>query len=141
MSTATTVEVWELGGAVDGEYMHVGGAVEFRLGEEVLVCLERGPQGLRTVAMGFSKFDVLPAVNGERSLRRNLRETNVVGGLVTRAPFLSEFRALATRATGRPSRPGRSARAGDELQSVEQPFTLLGGATPSDGCRPTRARR
>ncbi len=42
-----TVEVWELGGAVDGEYMHVGGAVEFRLGEEVLVCLERGPQGLR----------------------------------------------------------------------------------------------
>ena len=137
-----TVEVWELGGAVDGEYMHVGGAVEFRLGEEVLVCLERGPQGLRTVAMGFSKFDVLPAVNGERSLRRNLRETNVVGGLVTRAPFLSEFRALTARATGRPSRPGRSARAGDELQSVEQPFTLLGGATTrSDGCRPTRARR
>ncbi len=125
-----TVDVWELGGAVDGEYMHVGGAVEFRLGEEVLVCLERGPQGLRTVAMGFSKFDVLPAANGERSLRRNLRETTVVGGLVTRSPFLSEFRALAARATGRPSRPGRLPRASDELQSVEQPFTLLGGATP-----------
>ena len=78
----STVDVWELGGAIGDEYLYVGGAVEFRMGEEVLVCLERGPQGLRTVAMGFSTFDVQPAVNGERRLRRNLRDTAVVGGAV-----------------------------------------------------------
>jgi hypothetical protein len=120
-----TVEVWELGGAYGGEYMHVGGAVQFRLGEEVLVCLERGPLGLRTVAMGFSKFDVLPAVNGERTLRRDLRETNVVGGVVTREPFLSEFRSLAARVTGRSPLAGVAPLASGELQA-EQSFTFLG---------------
>jgi hypothetical protein len=126
----STVEVWELGGAVGDEYLYVGGAVEFRVGEEVLVCLERGPQGLRTVAMAFSKFDVLPDVNGERRLRRNLRDTLVVGGAVARDPFLSELRELAVRRTGRPSRRGLALPAGQELQAVEQPFTLLGGSTP-----------
>jgi hypothetical protein len=121
-----TIEVWELGGVLGDEFFYVGGAVEYRIGEEVLVCLERGPHGLRSVAMGFSKFDVLPVVNGDRRLRRNLRETVVVGGAVTREPFLSELRSLTTRATGRPSRPGRAPRVGAELQSVEQPFTLLG---------------
>ncbi len=123
-----TIEVWELGGVLGDEFLYVGGAVEYRLGEEVLVCLERGPQGLRSVAMGFSKFDVLPEVNGERRLRRNLRDTVVVGGAVSREPFLSELRSLTTSATGRPSRPGRAPRVGAELQSVEQPFTLLGGS-------------
>ena len=122
-----TIEVWELGGVLGDEFLYVGGAVEYRLGEEVLVCLERGPQGLRSVAMGFSKFDVLPEVSGERRLRRNLRETVVVGGAVSREPFLSELRSLTTRATGRPPRPGRAPRVGAE-QSVEQPFTLLGGS-------------
>jgi hypothetical protein len=97
-----TVEVWELGGRVGDEFLYVGGAVQFAPGEEVLVFLERGPLGLRTVAMGFSKFEVLPEVNGERRLRRNLRDTVVVGGAVAREPFLSEFRTLAVRATGRP---------------------------------------
>ncbi len=121
-----TIEVWELGGVLGDEFFYVGGAVEYRIGEEVLVCLERGPRGLRSVAMGFSKFDVLPVVNGDRRLRRNLRETVVVGGAVSREPFLSEFRSLTTSLTGRPSRPGRAPRVGAELQSVEQPFTLLG---------------
>jgi len=120
------LEVWELGGVFGNEFMYVGGAVEYRVGEEVLVCLERGPQGLRSVAMGFSKFDVLPEVNGERRLRRNLHETVVVGGAVAREPFLSELRTLTSRATGRPSRPGRAPRVGEGLQSAEQPFTLLG---------------
>ena len=93
-----TVEMWELGGRIGDEFFYVGGAVEYRLGEEVLVCLERGPQGLRSVAMGFSKFDVLPAVNGERRLRRNLRETVVVGGAVgTRAVSLRAAHADVER--------------------------------------------
>jgi Viral BACON domain len=123
---AATVDVWELGGRIGDEELYVGGAVRFSLGQEVLVCLERGPQGLRTVAMGFSTFDVLAEVNSERRLRRNLRETLVVGGAVAREPFLSEMRTLATRTTGRPARPGRQPIAGGELQSVSQPFTLLG---------------
>jgi hypothetical protein len=123
-----TVEVWELGGVLGDEFLYVGGAVQYRIGEEVLVMLERGPQGLRSVAMGFSTFDVLPEINGERRLRRNLRDTVVVGGAVSREPSLSELRSLTTNVTGRPSRLGRAPRVGEELQSVEQPFTLLGGS-------------
>ena len=39
----TSVEVWELGGVLGDEFLYVGGAVEYRIGQEVLVCLERGP--------------------------------------------------------------------------------------------------
>ena len=35
-----TVEIWELGGGVGNEFMYVGGAVEYRVGDEILVCLE-----------------------------------------------------------------------------------------------------
>ena len=92
-----SVEIWELGGTDGAAFFYVGGAVEYRLGEEVLVFLERGPLGYRSVAMGFSKFDVLPAANGDRELRRNLRDTVVVGGAVTtRERTLSEFRDLVT---------------------------------------------
>jgi hypothetical protein len=122
----TTVDVWELGGTVDGETMYVGGGVQFRLGEEVVVMLERGPQGMHTVGMGLSKFEIEAAVNGERQLRRNLRETNVVGGAVARDPFLSELRALTVRRTGREPRAGRAPLVGAVEQSAQQPYTLLG---------------
>ena len=36
-------------------FMFVGGAVEYRVGEEYLVMLERGPRGLRSAAMNLSK--------------------------------------------------------------------------------------
>ena len=130
---AATVDVWELGGRIADEELYVGGAVRFSLGQEVLVCLERGPQGLRTVAMGFSTFDVLAAVNGERRLRRNLQETLVVGGAVAREPFLSEMRTFTTRATGRPARPGRQSITGGGPQSVVQPYTLLGAVSVGAG--------
>ena len=136
-----TIEVWELGGVLGGEFLYVGGAVEYRLGEEVLVCLERGPQGLRSVAMGFSKFDVLPAVNGERRLRRNLRDTVVVGGAVSREPFLSELRSLTTRVTGRPSRPGRAPRAGPSCSRSNNRSRSSVGRQAGDGCRRIRPRR
>ncbi len=122
-----TVEVWELGGVMGDEFLYVGGAVEFRLGQEVLVCLERGPQGLRTVAMGFSMFEVLGAPNGDRELRRNLRDTVVIGGAATaRERTLSEFRALATEVTRRLPSMGLSAAQASVPSSVSQPFTFLG---------------
>ena len=123
-----TVEVWELGGVIGDEFLYVGGAVEFRLGQEVLVCLERGPQGLRSVAMGFSMFEVLREPNGDRELRRNLRETVVVGGAATaRERTLSEFRALASEVTRRAAEHGSlCGRRGAVPPPVSQPFTFLG---------------
>ena len=123
----TTVEIWELGGAFGDEFLYVGGAVEYRVGDEVLVCLERGPRGLRSVAMGFSKFDVFVDANGERALRRSMRETVVVGGgaaaAATRERTLAEFRALATLVTGRQAQAGLAADPGG---AVSQPYTFLG---------------
>jgi Viral BACON domain/Matrixin len=120
-----TIEVWEIGGAIGNEFMQIGGAVEYRLGEEVLVCLERGPQGLRSVAMNFSRFDVLLTASGERLLRRGLADTIVTGGLSVRERTLGEFRQLAESITGRPSRR-RSAPLADP-QTASAPFTKLGG--------------
>jgi hypothetical protein len=122
------VEVWELGGVIGNEFFYVGGGVEYRIGDEVLVCLERGPHGLRSVAMGFSKFDVLQAAGGDRPLRRNLRNTEVVGGATARDRTLSEFRTLAREVTGRQPRAGLVQDQGSALQSISQPFTLLGGS-------------
>jgi hypothetical protein len=127
--TGDSVEIWELGGVIGREFLYVGGAVEYRIGEEVLVFLERGPMGLRSVAMGFSKFDVLPPANGDRALRRNVRDTNVVGGAVTsRERTLSEFRRLAAEITGRPPRAGNAPQQESPLQTIAEPFTLLGGS-------------
>ena len=126
--SGAAIEIWELGGIVGSEFLYVGGAVEYRVGEDVLVCLERGPYGFRSVAMGFSKFDVLVDANGQSALRRNMRDTVVVGGgaaaaAATRERTLDEFRALAAQVTGREAQAGAA-----PLQAVpsQQPFTLLG---------------
>ena len=60
------LEVWEMGGVIGGSAEYVGGQVRYELGREVVVCLRRGPQGLRSVAMGFSKFDVRPRLRARR---------------------------------------------------------------------------
>jgi hypothetical protein len=140
----TSVEIWELGGVIGDEFLYVGGAVEYRVGDEVLVCLERGPRGLRSVAMGFSKFDVVVAANGERALRRSMRETVVVGGggaaaAATRDRTLAEFRALATQVTGRQAQAGLLPDTGAPEVSVSQPFALLGSGwrwTEADSSTP-----
>ena len=99
------VEVWEMGGVIGDSAEYVGGQVTYEIGREVIVCLGRGPQGLRSVAMGFSKFDVRRTNTGEESLVRNLRETLVVGAPAQSASrSLAEFRRLAEQVTGRPSR-------------------------------------
>ena len=120
------IEVWEMGGAIGDSAEYVGGQVKYELGREVVVCLGRGPQGLRSVAMGFSKFDVRPSIAGDTALERNLRETLIVGApsrVATRS--LGEFRRLAEQVTGRPSRRVQQAGA-DQVQGVEAAFTLLG---------------
>ncbi|MBA3887914.1 MAG: hypothetical protein H0X67_19635, partial [Acidobacteria bacterium] len=105
------VEVWELGGTYGNERMYVGGAVPYAAGEEVLVCLERGPRGLRSLAMGFSKFNVrrIGTRAGEAPdgvLTRAMEDTRAAGGpaRMPRERTLSEFRALAERVRGRRSR-------------------------------------
>ena len=137
-----TVEMWELGGRIGDEFLYVGGAVQYRVGEEVLVCLERGPQGLRSVAMGFSKFDVLPEVNGERRLRRDLRETVVVGGAVcARAVPLRAAHADVERdGPAVPPRPcaARRRRASSRSNSRSR---CSAGRPAGDGSRPIRRRR
>jgi hypothetical protein len=122
-----TIEVWELGGAIDGERLFVGGAVEFRIGETVVVCLERGRLGLRSIAMGLSKFDVVGSAGGDAMLRRDLRQTDVVGGVVsTRDQSLGEFRQLAARTLGRGSR----AAARDQRLDVVEPWTNIRPSLP-----------
>ena len=120
------VEVWEMGGVIGDSAEYVGGQVRYELGREVVVCLSRGPQGLRSVAMGFSKFDVRRSIAGDDALARNLRETLVVGAPPQiAARSLGEFRRLAEQVTGRPSRRVQQGGA-DQVQGVEAAFTLLG---------------
>ena len=131
------IETWELGGVLGNEFLYVGGAVEYQVGQEVLVCLEQGPLGYRSVAMGFSKFDVEPATG---ALRRNAGAAMVVGGAVAAGAVaagartagalaagersLAEFRALARQTTGRQPVAGASSAAA-RLAVASDPFTLL----------------
>ena len=100
----TTLDVWELGGVFGNEFMFVGGAVTYRPGEEVLVCLERGPMGLRSVAMGFSKFSVGPLNNlrtPDALLARNTGDVLMLGGgPQARERTLAEFRELVSQVRG-----------------------------------------
>jgi hypothetical protein len=123
-----TIEVWELGGIVGNEIMVVGGSVQYRIGEEVLVCLERGRVGLRSVAMSFSKFEVVRTAGVESALRRDVQDSAIVGGVLpARERTLQEFRELAARVLGRPSR--RAAVAPGPV-TITQPWTTLPGTIP-----------
>ena len=144
--SGATIEIWELGGVLGDEFLYVGGAVEYRVGEDVLVCLERGPYGFRSVSMGFSKFDVILEANGERALRRNMRDTVVIGGgaaaaAVTRDRTLSEFRALALSVTGRQSQ--KASRHRGAPRSIRSRNLSHCSAAPLDsgGLKPIPERR
>ena len=120
------IDVWELGGVIGNEFMFVGGAVAYRVGEELLVCLERGRYGLRSVAMGFSAFDVRRTTGGDGLLRRKAEDTIVVGGTApARERSLAEFRRLALEVKGARSRRA-PLEASLPLVTVEQPFATLG---------------
>ena len=121
------IEIRELGGVIGNEFLWVAGAVIYQPGTEVVVCLERSSAGwLRSIALGFSKFDVSPTPDGDAVLRRDMTNIEVAGGTEPAASTrLSAFRRLAERVRGRRSvTPPRSAAA-DSLESAQQPYTLL----------------
>jgi hypothetical protein len=98
---ADDIEVWELGGYAGGEYLHVDGAPSFTVGENVVLCLELGPHGYRSVAMNYSVFHVENGPAGTR-LVRDLRGLKLEGGQAVPLT-LQAFRALAAQVLGRPS--------------------------------------
>jgi hypothetical protein len=119
------VEVWELGGRIGDQILYIGGQVTYQVGQEVLVCLERGPQGWRSVAMGFSKFDVARTSAEDGRLLRNVRDTSIVAGtLPARERSLAEFRQLAAQVLHRASQ--RTTMADRPASAVTQSFTRLG---------------
>jgi VCBS repeat protein/all-beta uncharacterized protein/FG-GAP repeat protein len=121
------LEIRELGGRVGSDFLFVGGMVYYEPGSEVVVCLERSAAGwLRSIALGFSKFDVAPTADGDALLRRNTVNIEVAGGREPGPPArLSEFRQLAERVRGRRSvKPRRSAEE-QSLLSAQEPYTLL----------------
>ena len=93
------VETWELGGTIGNETMWVGGGVTYEVGSTVLVCLERGRFGFRSVAMGFSRFAVEPTATADGSLdgrlTRQLADVSIVGGPSARRSELSLWMASA----------------------------------------------
>ena len=135
------IEVWELGGIWGDEIMWIGGAVTYEVGSEVMVCLERGRLGLRSVAMGFSKFDVR---NGR--LTRNLgeyarssagrprgwRSGRLRSSAISRRGFAVCARfAISTRRSCGPKRARRR----------RSPFSLSATGSDPAGPRLTRERR
>ena len=74
----SVIEVRELGGRIGDDEMFVAGTPGYVVGQEVLLLLERGPRGLRTVALSFSAFHVVararsPGRRAGRPLRRRPR--------------------------------------------------------------------
>ena len=133
---STTVEVWELGGTVGRDSLQVGGAARFELGNEVLVCLRRGPRGLHAIGMGLSAFDFATGADGRPRLIRQVRDTLILGGPRRLAnPSLDEFRDLAQRVTGRTPRAGRTPQAAVSQPVQAQAANGTGGAVFVDGSR------
>ena len=130
------VEVRELGGRIGNDEMFVAGAPGYAAGQEVLLLLERGPRGLRNVALSFSAFHVVPegVAGPEAGVVRFAAGLDVPGerGESRRTRTLAEMRTIVGAIKGvQPVRPTADAAAtaavasGDAMR-VEQPFTLLG---------------
>ena len=133
---STTVDVWELGGTVGRDALYVGGAVRFEVGSEVVVCLRRGARGLYAIGMGLSAFDVAADADGRPRLMRQIRDTLVLGGPRRLSnPRLEEFRDLAQRVTGRPSRAGRTPATAPSASRLRQDANGGAGAVFVDGFR------
>jgi hypothetical protein len=109
--------------------MYVGGAVTYKVGDEVIVCLERGPRGLRSVALNLSKFDVVAGPGGQAQLQRDMRNTDVVGGVPSSERTLESFRQLAVSVTGRASLRNLALQSAPLLRADDR-FTKLADLEP-----------
>jgi hypothetical protein len=96
------LQMRELGGTVGGDELIVPGAPRLSIGDEVVVCLERGPGDTwRSVGLSLGTFrvsDIVPESSGADSppLQRTDRGTHIVGrpAVVPRPATLNEFRRL-----------------------------------------------
>jgi hypothetical protein len=126
--TATRIEVRELGGIVGNEFLYVAGAVQYVVGEEVVLCLERGPRGLRALGMNLGKFVVERRAGDDANLRRTLDQTAIAGGSVARAAAarsLNGFRRLAREVRRTRARQFQASAPLTPEGPVVSPFSLL----------------
>lgn len=63
-SGGSTVTVEELGGEVQGQGLVISGTPQYRVGEEVVVFLERADGRLRTYAMAQGRFEIRRGIGG-----------------------------------------------------------------------------
>jgi hypothetical protein len=97
------VQVRELGGVSASRFLYIPGTVRYEEGREVVVVLKRTRGGhYRSLAMGLSKFDVVPAADGDPVLVRDVRDAAVLGGGVAavRSTRLSTFREMVRQTRG-----------------------------------------
>ncbi len=104
------------------------------------MCLERGPYGLRSIAMGFSKFDVARGAGGDAHAAaqhaRHGRRRRTAVRLAERT--LDEFRRLAARVLGRQSRQVEACSATEQRRRTRRSRS---SRAAGDGSRPTAERR
>ena len=127
------VEVRELGGRIGIDEMFVAGAPGYVAGQEVLLLLERGPRGLRNVALSFSVFHVVPGgvAGAAAGVVRFAAGLDVIGeqGESRRTRTLAEMRTIVGAVKGvQPVRPAAVTETGAALR-IEEPFTLLGSGS------------
>ena len=123
--------------------MFIAGTPGYVVGQEVLLLLERGPRGLRTVALSFSAFHVVPEgiVGAEAGVVRFAAGLEVLGERPEsrRTRTLAEMRTIVGAVKGvHAGASGRRRRGSGRRSASTQPFTLLG--TARAGGRPTRRR-
>ena len=104
------------------------------VGQEVLLLLERGPRGLRNVALSFSAFHVVPEgrTGAEAGVVRFAAGLDVVGERAEsrRTRTLAEMRTIVGAIKGvQPVRPAGGAGRRPAAVRVEEPFTLLGSGS------------
>jgi hypothetical protein len=126
------VEVRELGGRNGIDEMFIAGTPGYVVGQEVLLLLERGPRGLRTVALSFAAFHVVPegVVGAEAGVVRFAAGLDVAGDRPesSRVRTLAQMRTVVGAIKGvAPVRPVQTGAAPQAVR-VDAPFTLLGSS-------------
>ena len=137
------IEVRELGGRIGLDEMFVAGTPGYVAGQEVLLLLERGPRGLRNVALSFSAFHVVPegVTGAEAGVVRFGAGLDVIGERAEsrRTRTLAEMRTIIGAIKGiLPVRPARSARRARRYASSNRSRC---SAAARAGVRPTAAPR